>query len=299
MHIYFLFIVVALNGIAAGAGWDPSTFVYDAGPNYTLVWQDQFENVGPSKGIINGEPAYAPNPANWDVQKGTDAGLQNYTDSIYNAYVQKNQLHLVAMKENFTSGKVASWGRQEFTYGKFVAKIRLPYGQGIWPAWWIIGNGYSDYYFYWPTVGNIDIVEMIGGNQGGKPNDQIAHASVSWNNASNSMKSIIVGNVESTWNTPDQSLLHNNSLVYWTEWNTTHIVTGVNEFTTFVFSTRHIPNSVNPVEAFHGLWPYYMILNVGIGGQKPGPPDDTTVWPQEMVVDWVRVYQLKCPADRT
>ncbi len=46
--------------------------------------------------------------------------------------------------------------------------------------------------------------------------------------------------------------------------------------------------------AFHGLWSYYMILNIAIGGQWPGAPDDTTVWPQEMVLDWVRVYQLKC-----
>ncbi len=300
MHIYFLLFVVAISGIAAGAGWDPSTFVYDAGPNYTLVWQDQFENVGPAKGTINGEPAYAPNPANWDVQKGNiDGGIQNYTDSIYNVYVQKNQLHLVAMKENFTSGRVASWGRQEFTYGKFVAKIRMPYGQGMWPAWWLVGNGYKDYYFYWPTVGDIDIAKMIGGHQGGTPNDQIAHASILWNNASNSMNPVNVSMVQSSWNTPDGSFLHNNSLVYWTEWNTTHVVIGINEFTTYAFSTKNISNSVNPVLAFHGLWPYYMILDLAIGGTWAGPPDNTTVWPQEMVIDWVRVYQLKCSADST
>jgi hypothetical protein len=89
-------------------------------------------------------------------------------------------------------------------------------------------------------------------------------------------------------------LLHNHSLVYWAEWNTTHIVIGVNEFEYTKFSTIHIPNSINPVMAFHGLWPYYMILNIAIGGWWPGPPDNTTVWPQEMVIDWVRVYQLKC-----
>jgi hypothetical protein len=136
---------------------------------------------------------------------------------------------------------------------------------------------------------------MIGGHQWGTPNDQIAHGSVHWNNASNSMDPIIEGNAGFTWNTPDQSFLHNNSLVYWTEWNTTHIVIGVNEFTYTVFHTKHIPNSINPVEAFHGLWPYYMILNIAIGGSWPGSPDNTTVWPQEMVVDWVRVDQLKCP----
>ncbi len=65
MHIVcLLFVAFAINSVAAGSGWDPSTFEYDAGPNYTLVWQDQFENVGPVNGIINGKPAYAPNPAN-------------------------------------------------------------------------------------------------------------------------------------------------------------------------------------------------------------------------------------------
>ncbi len=135
---------------------------------------------------------------------------------------------------------------------------------------------------------------MIGGHQWGIPNDQIAHGSVHWNNASNSMSPIIEGNAGSNWNTPDQSLLHNHSLVYWAEWNTTHIVIGVNEFEYTKFSTIHIPNSINPVMAFHGLWPYYRILNIAIGGSWPGPPDNTTVWPQEMVIDWVRVYQLKC-----
>ncbi len=199
------------------------------------------------------------------------------------------------MKENFTSGRITSVGRQEFTYGKFAAKIRMPYGQGMWPAWWLVGDAYNEYTFYWPTVGEIDIVEMIGGHQWGTPNDQIAHGSIHWNNASNSMNPIIEGNAGSTWRTPDNSFLRNNSLVYWTEWNTTHIVIGVNEFTYTVFRTAHIPNSINPVMAFHGIWPYYMILNVAIGGSWAGPPDNTTIWPQEMVVDWVRVYQLKCP----
>lgn len=295
MHMLLFFFVVAIHGVAAGLGWDPSGFVYDPGPNYTLIWQEQFENVGPAKATINGASAYAPNPKNWALMIGNiNGGLQNYTDSIYNAYIQNNQLHIVAMKENYTSAMLSSVYLQEFTYGKFAAKIKMPYGQGMWPAWWILGNAYKEYYFYWPTVGEIDIVEMIGGHQWGAPNDQIARGSVHWNNASNSMSPIIEGNAGATWKTPDQSLLHNHSLVYWGEWNTTHIVIGVNEFTVTVFRTIHIPNSINPVMAFHGLWPFYMLLNIAIGGSWPGPPDNTTVWPQEMVVDWVRVDQLKC-----
>jgi len=102
-----------------------------------------------------------------------------------------------------TSGRITSWSRQFFTYGKFAAKIRMPYSQGMWPAWWLVGDAYNDYYFYWPTVGEIDIVEMIGGHQWGTPNDQIAHGSVHWNNASNSMSPIIERNAGSNWNTLD------------------------------------------------------------------------------------------------
>jgi len=75
-------------------------------------------------------------------------------------------------------------------------------------------------------------------------------------------------------------MLHNNSLVYWSEWTPTYISIGVNEFIYFHMNTTHLPESINPVVAFSGLWPYRMILN-------------TTVWPQEMIVDWVRVYQQK------
>jgi beta-glucanase (GH16 family) len=93
--------------------------------------------------------------------------------------------------------------------------------------------------------------------------------------------------------TSDGSKLHDNDLVYWTEWTPTNINIGINEFTYFQFNTTNIPGSINPVNAFTGTWPYYMILNIAIGGSWPGSPDNTTVCPQEMVVDWVRVDQLK------
>jgi beta-glucanase (GH16 family) len=96
-----------------------------------------------------------------------------------------------------------------------------------------------------------------------------------------------------TFKTPDSSKLHDNSLVYWTEWTSTNISIGVNEFTYFQFNTTNIPDSLNAVNAWNGMWPYYLFLNIAIGGSWPGPPDNTTVWPQQMVVDWVRVDQLK------
>ena len=99
--------------------------------------------------------------------------------------------------------------------------------------------------------------------------------------------------ISKSWGTPDGSMLHNNSLVYWSEWTPTYISIGVNEFIYFHMNATHLPESINPVVAFSGLWSYRMILNTAIIPNHPGPPDNTTVWPQEMIVDWVRVYQQK------
>lgn len=283
--------VVFINSISTSTSWDPSKFKFDPGPSYKLVWQDTFENVGPVKAIIDGEPAYAPNPKYWTPQVGSPGwGLQNFSDSIYNAYVQNNQLTIVAMK-NLTSAMLTSMHLVEFTYGIFAAKIRLPYGQGIWPAWWLLGDAPKEYNIWWPTIGEIDIMEMIGGYQGNHSRDSDAHGSIHWNNASNTMNPLQHRFITSAWTTPDGSFLHNNSLVYWAEWNTTNIIIGVNEFVYVVYNTTNIPSSINPVYAWHGYWPFYMILNIAIGGPWPGPPDNTTVWPQKMVVDWVQVYQ--------
>jgi hypothetical protein len=157
----------------------------------------------------------------------------------------------------------------------------------------MVGNA-QKYKIWWPTEGEIDILEMLGGNKrpGPKLTEQYAHATVHWNNQSNTMNPVLNKQVTAIWGTPDESMLHNNSLVYWTEWTPTNITIGVNEFPYFSFNTTDIPGSINPVLAFNGTWPYYMILNVAVGGWA-GPPDNTTVWPQEMVVDWVRVYQKK------
>jgi beta-glucanase (GH16 family) len=135
--------------------WNPSTFQYDPGSNYQLVWSDEFTNVGASQAIINGQPAYAINPKNWALQTGLiNGGLQNYTNSIQNCYVQNDQLVLVAMEaipatnNLYPSAMISSVGLQEFTYGKFAAKLVTPYGQGLWPAFWLVGDAWTQYRLY-------------------------------------------------------------------------------------------------------------------------------------------------------
>jgi hypothetical protein len=134
---------------------------------------------------------------------------------------------------------------------------------------------------------------MYGGTVGNYTGDIIPHATLHWNNESNSMNSVYNKYVGSVWRTPDDYMLHSNSLVYWVEWTPMNITIGINEFIYFQINTTRLSESINSVVAFSGLWPYCMRLNIAITPKPPGPPDNTTVWPQQMVVDWVRDYQQK------
>lgn len=294
LTVSLLIVVVVFNDICLGSGWNPSNFSFTPGDNDELVFTDEFENVGPVKATINGKPAYAPNPKNWFHQVGPniDGGMGNYTDSIYNSYVQDGQLTIVAMREPLTSAMLRSQHLQEFIFGTFAAKIRLPYGQGMWPAWWLKGVDYQ-YNLTWPTTGEIDILEMVGGKIRANLTDHCAFGTIHWNNESNTMNPVYNKQLQKIWRPPDGSILHNNSLVYWSAWTPTNITIGVNEFIYSRIDTTHFSESINPVLAFSGRYPFYMILNIIIGGSWPGPPDNTTIWPQQMVVDWVRVYQQK------
>lgn len=205
-----MFRLIFLCFITNTIAWNPANFSFNPGDNYKLVWEDAFENVGPIKAIINGRPAYAPNPNNWAHKLGPniDHGIQNSTDSIYNSHVQDGQLKIVVLKEACTSAMLRSQYLQEYTFGVFAAKIRMPYGQGMWPAWWMIGNA-EKYNLTWPTEGEIDIIEMIGGNKRANLTDRDSHATVHWNNQSNSMNPKYNKYRTHIWQTPDNSMLHN------------------------------------------------------------------------------------------
>jgi beta-glucanase (GH16 family) len=290
--VSFVFIVV-FNDVCLVISWDPSNFTFNPGDNYEIVWQDEFENVGPVQATINGQPAYSPNQENWASYHMQDGGWEHYTDSIYNAYVQNGQLTLVVMEPpTYNSSCLSSENLQEFTFGVFAAKIRLPYGRGLWPAWWLLGHD-QKYGLTWPTTGEIDILEMWGGNNVSNYTDQFAHGTLHFNNQSYSMNPLHYAGIGERWQPPDNSSLHNNSLVYWAEWTPTKLNIGVNEFAFFQLNSTNVPNSIEPPAALSGLFPYFMRLNIAITPYSPGPPDKTVIWPQQMVVDWVRVYQEK------
>jgi beta-glucanase (GH16 family) len=116
----------------------------------------------------------------------------------------------------YTSAMLTSENLQEFTFGIFAAKIRLPYGKDIRPTWWMYGDDHK-YNLTWPTVGEIDMLEIWNGTFMENVIDQYAHGTIHWNNQSNTMYPVYNKYISKSWGISDGSMLRNNSLVYWTE----------------------------------------------------------------------------------
>jgi len=130
-------------------------FVYSQ--NYELIWADEFDSTE-----INRD--------NWTNEVGeywANNEIQAYTNSRTNSYIDNGVLKIVARNEkygvrNYTSARMITQAKQSFLYGKIEARIKLPFGQGIWPAFWTLGENISS--VSWPKCGEIDIMEMIGGS---------------------------------------------------------------------------------------------------------------------------------------
>ena len=246
------------------------------GTGWSLAWADEF-NIG---GI---------SASNWSHQvlpAGTfNNEWQRYTDSIENSYVFNNgtngYLLIRAVYEggglfsdNFTSARLITVNKQDFLYGKIAARIQLPYGQGLWPAFWMLGTNINETGgdTPWPACGEIDIMEMIGGGAG---RDDTSWGAIHWDNS---------GHVySSTSRTLPSGILADDFHVFEIEWDSTNIVWKVDGNT---FFTKDITPS--HMSEFHKR--FYIILNVAVGGIWPEYPNTSTVFPQYMYVDWVRVY---------
>jgi beta-glucanase (GH16 family) len=159
-------------------------------------------------------------------------------------------------------------GLQNFTYGKIEARIKCPVGQGIWPAFWMLGKNINDSGWGWPKCGEIDIMEHID-------NSNYLNGTLHWDNnghVSNG-KTILC----------DVTKFH----VYGMEWDE-------NSIKLFLDGTKYleqsIANNVSSTDEFH--LPFFILLNLAVGGTWPGNPDATTQFPDTMFVDYVRVYGL-------
>ncbi len=228
----------------------------------SLVWSDEFTDA-------------SLNTANWNYETGkTGWGnneLENYTNSVANVHLDSGYLHISALNPSgtdYTSGRITTQGKKEFTYGKFVIRAKLPEGQGIWPALWMLGGNISA--VGWPQCGEIDMMELLGQT----PNK--VYGTVHWNE--NGHKSS--GGSMSLPSGTFSNSFHNFVFI----WTPNHFKWIIDNQQYFALDRSGIPN-------FPWDLPEFFIFNVAVGGNWPGNPDNTTVFPQHMIVDYIRVYQ--------
>lgn len=238
--------------------------------SWQLVWEDNFE----------GAAGQLVNPSNWSYDIGTDWGnaqLEYDTDRAKNVSLDgSGNLAIVAFREGFsgsgfTSGRINTKGKFEHQYGRIEARMKLPYGPGIWPAFWLLGSNIDD--VGWPQCGEIDIMEL----RGQQPN--IIHGSVHGPGYSaGEAITASFGFADGRFDT--------NFHILAVEWFDDKIDFFVDD----ILYQRITPDDVP------GLWvfdqPYYIILNLAVGGNYVGFPTDDTPFPQTMLVDYVRVYRL-------
>ena len=228
-----------------------------SGTNWQLLWSEEF----------SGDTL---NTAIWTYELGSSGWgnneLQNYTSSPQNISVQNGSLKITARNDNgqYSSARIITKDHFTFTYGKVEARIKLPQGQGLWPAFWMMGNNISQ--LSWPTCGEIDVMEHIN-------NESMVHGSVHWNNNGH------VWQTSSTQVDPQQYHLYG---AIWSNDTISFYVDGI------VYYNFSIVDNSNTL-AFHN--PFFLLLNMAVGGAWPGSPDNTTVFPAEMDVDFIRVYQ--------
>jgi len=233
-------------------------------PNYTLTWQDEFNGTSLSSDWIheigNGSWGWGNNE------------LQYYREQ--NTSVENGYLTIRAKQENYggfnyTSSRIITKGNVFNTYGRIDIRAKIPYGQGLWPALWMLGE--NIYSVSWPTCGEIDIMEMIGGNG---YNDRTIHGTIHWED--NGHASYGGHNSLSTGMYADE--FHVFSII-WTQSSIKWLRDDIQYHTV----------DINNLTAFHNN--FFFIFNVAVGGNWPGSPDATTVFPQTMIVDYVRVFQ--------
>lgn len=242
----------------------------------SLVWEDNFNGT-------------ALNISDWTFETGRgDNGWGNNELQFYreeNTSVQDGYLIITAKKEEhqgaaYTSSRIKTQGKRFFKYGRFDMRAVLPKGQGLWPALWMLGQNFST--VGWPRSGELDMMELVGGTPSSTGRNNKVHGTLHWWNDTSSSNACTCdqnpGYTLSTGTFADE--FHVFSIV----WDETNIRWYVDNN---LFQTINItPANLNE---FHEA--FFFIFNVAVGGNWPGSPDATTVFPQRMVVDYIRVFQ--------
>ena len=263
---------------ATAQAWEQFTISNNGGGGgRTLVWSDEFDTI---------------NTSNWTHEVGGGGWgnneLEYYTPG-QNVFVQfdsaagSNVAVLEARRDNpanyncwygacqYTSSRMNTAGKRTFQYGRIEARLKLPQTQGIWPAFWMLGSNIGQ--VGWPTSGELDIMEHVGFEP------QTTHGAAHGPNYS--------GNTPFSGTYFLNENVNVNYHVYAIEWDT-------NTVRWFVDGTQFYSMTRSQVQSY-GAWvfdqPFFILLNVAVGGNWPGSPDGSSTFPQRMYVDYVRVYQ--------
>jgi beta-glucanase (GH16 family) len=230
-----------------------------------LVWSDEFDKTG------------SPDPANWDYDLGHGSDgwgnheLQSYTNSSENVYIKNGKLIIDAhMKDGqWTSARLKTQGKKNWTYGKIVFRAKLPSGKGTWPALWMLGEKVSA--SGWPACGEIDIMEHVGKNPAVV--QSALHTPASHGETVN-VKATKVDTFDSKFHT------------YEALWTDKKIEFSVDGDTYYVYEPPVRDNSTWPYDS-----PFFIIMNIAIGGGFGGDVDPSLTFAR-MEIDYVRVYAL-------
>jgi beta-glucanase (GH16 family) len=249
-------------------------FLATAAPaqNWKLMWSDEFD--GPAN--------TPPDPAKWGYATGSTGWgnneWENYTNAVENAFLDgKSNLVIRAIQTNpeggraaYTSARLLTRSKFTFTYGKVEARIKIPFGQGIWPAFWMLGAEGR-----WPANGEIDVMENIG------KEPSMVHGTIHGPGYSG-------GNgIGAPYSLPKGQKFSD-------DFHTFAVVWAPDSIEFFVDGHSYQKVLASTVTAKGNNWvytqPFYLLLNLAVGGNWPGYPDATTQFPQTMTVDYVRVY---------
>lgn len=242
--------------------------------DYKLVWSDEFDVEG------------LPDSTKWNYDVGGHGWGNNekqfYREkSLENSYIKNGKLHLVALKmdyenSHYTSAKLTTYNLFSMTHGKIEVSAKLPQGKGTWPAIWMLPNTIRTKEEVWPLCGEIDIMEHVGKD----PN--MIHTS---------LHSKLYNHMINTQITHFEKLtdVFNTFHLYGIEW-TSKSVKFLIDNKLFYEATRGENGNVTTNEGWPFEKPYFLILNLAIGGNWGGEIDDT-IFPSEMQIDYVRMYQ--------
>ena len=257
---------------------NPPTLGYETPlsyPNYNLIWNDEFDGT-------------ALNSNDWNYEIGTGNGgwgnneLQYYRQE--NTTVSNGILTIEAKDEIFngsflyTSSRLTTQNKKDFQYGRIDIRAAMPEGQGLWPALWMLGSNIDDPGVGWPKCGEIDVMEMVGGESTALRGDDVVHGTAHWENG-NGVKADFT----------NQTSLSSGKLSY--EWHVYSIVWDNQKITWYFDDREYHALDITPADMSEFHQKHFFIFNVAVGGNWPGSPDQTTSFPQMMYVDYIRVFQ--------